>query len=147
MNVHLVGTHYDPYVGGTGPGDRLIAGAMSGTSADGVDVALVNVSGRGPSLSAKLLRHFHQPYPPDLRQAIFRIREAGSVELSALGRVGRELSLIYAKAVNEALATTGFRHPAFPSWPPSHGTGRRRGPAAPFVLYARYGGGPRPGRS
>jgi anhydro-N-acetylmuramic acid kinase len=99
----------DPFGGGAGPRDRLIAGAMSGTSADGVDVALVKVAGHGTNLTAKLLRHFHQPYPPDLRQAIFRIRETGSAQLSALARVGRDLSLVYAQAVNEALVKTGFR--------------------------------------
>src|SRR5687768_16539650 len=51
---------------------RLLAGAMSGTSADGVDVAIVRVAGRGAGMSASLVRHHHVPYNPELRQAIFR---------------------------------------------------------------------------
>ena len=58
-------------------GDRLIAGAMSGTSADGVDVAIVRVAGRGVDMTAGLLHHHHHPYDAGLRRAIFTVREAG----------------------------------------------------------------------
>ena len=37
--------------------EKLIVGIMSGTSADGVDAALVQVRGCGESLSWRLLRH------------------------------------------------------------------------------------------
>src|SRR5207302_2121529 len=42
----------DPDVSGA---QRLVMGAMSGTSADGVDAALVAVTGRGPAMSCRLL--------------------------------------------------------------------------------------------
>jgi anhydro-N-acetylmuramic acid kinase len=58
---------------------RLIAGAMSGTSADGVDVAIVRITGTGQSMSAELLRHHHLPYSADLRATIFAIREKPNV--------------------------------------------------------------------
>lgn len=82
---------------------RLIAGAMSGTSADGVDVALVQIQGRGLDMTARLLRHHHEPYPPQLQKAIFALRERGSAELRELARLAREVSLSYAAAVREAL--------------------------------------------
>src|SRR4051812_47885426 len=86
-------------------GQRLIAGAMSGTSADGVDVAIVAFDGRGLEMSAKLVHHHHIPYDPSLRQMIFSAREPGSkVELCSLAKMGREISLTYARAVNETLA-------------------------------------------
>src|SRR5687767_5921564 len=92
---------------GSGP-ERLVAGAMSGTSADGVDVAVVRVGGRGLGMSAALVRHHHVPYDPQLRQAIFHVRAGGTVEMSALARVGRDVSLAYARAVAEALAEAGL---------------------------------------
>jgi anhydro-N-acetylmuramic acid kinase len=82
---------------------RLIAGAMSGTSADGVDVAIVRITGSGLEMTANLIHHHHRAYDASLRQAIFDIRAGGIVTLSELARVGREISLTYATAVNEAL--------------------------------------------
>jgi anhydro-N-acetylmuramic acid kinase len=89
---------------------RLIAGAMSGTSADGVDVAVVRVGGQGPTdMSASLIRHHHRPYDAALRRAIFALRGGGQVALSELSRVGREISLVYAACVNEALVAAGVQ--------------------------------------
>jgi anhydro-N-acetylmuramic acid kinase len=84
--------------------ERLVAGAMSGTSADGVDVAIVSIAGRGLEMSAKLLHHGHQPYSDDLRRMVFAARQDGSIRLGDLAKIGREISLTYAKAVNESLA-------------------------------------------
>src|SRR3954469_9960071 len=88
-------------------GSRILAGAMSGTSADGVEVALVRVMGRGLDMSAELLVHHHRDYPPELRAGIFEFREdrVGKNVLPRLGKMGREISLCHALAVNEALAS------------------------------------------
>jgi anhydro-N-acetylmuramic acid kinase len=86
---------------------RLIAGAMSGTSADGVDVAIVRVTGRGVGTSAKLLHWGHRSYPAQLRGGIAEIRKAGGAKLAELAEIGREISLCYAAAVNEALVAAG----------------------------------------
>jgi anhydro-N-acetylmuramic acid kinase len=87
---------------------RLIAGAMSGTSADGVDVALVRISGVGLKMMARLVRWGHRAYPAELRRAIGRICAAGAVKLSELVEMGREISLCYAAAVNEVLVAAGL---------------------------------------
>src|SRR5438270_11722696 len=87
---------------------RVIAGAMSGTSADGVDVALVRIDGRGLDMSARLIHHHHLPYDSALRDAIFTSRNAGEVRLADLAAMGRGVSLAYARAVNEALLVAGM---------------------------------------
>src|SRR4051812_15579587 len=79
---------------------RLIAGAMSGTSGDGVDVAITSITGRGLDMQAKLVRHHHVPYDASLKKLLFAIRESGSTSLADLARLGREVSLTYARAVN-----------------------------------------------
>jgi anhydro-N-acetylmuramic acid kinase len=82
---------------------------MSGTSADGVDVALVAVEGHGLEMTARLLRHHHRPYPPELKREIFAFRGGdASVDLARLARLGRGISLVYAAAVNEALLVQGL---------------------------------------
>jgi anhydro-N-acetylmuramic acid kinase len=90
------------------PAPRIIAGAMSGTSADGVDVALVEVGGRGKSMTARLLHHHHRPYHPDLRQMIFSMRgesaEAAPPPLSTLAHCTHLVSVAYAAAACASLA-------------------------------------------
>ena len=82
---------------------RIVAGAMSGTSADGVDIALVEITGQGLGMTAKLLHHHARPYEAALRQRIFAVRGEGKVALAELAGMGREISLSYAMAVKEAL--------------------------------------------
>lgn len=77
---------------------------MSGTSADGVDVAVTRVRGRGLGMSAELLHHHHVAYDGPTRHAVFQIRESGQVELKRLAELGRLISLAYARGINEALA-------------------------------------------
>jgi anhydro-N-acetylmuramic acid kinase len=82
--------------------DRLIAGAMSGTSADGVDVAIVRIAGRGLAMTAQLLRHHHRPYDSHLRRRIFAVRQENAVSLAELASLARDISQCYAQAVNAA---------------------------------------------
>ena len=87
------------------PPPRLIAGAMSGTSADGVDVALTRVTGRGTDMRCELVHHHHRDYPAPLKQEIFAFRGGdAAVNLARLAQLGRDVSLAYAAAVNDALA-------------------------------------------
>src|SRR5690606_30781720 len=89
--------------------ERLIAGCMSGTSADGVDVALTRITGRGIAMRAELVRHHYRPYEPELRQLIARIRAEGRIDLADLAAVGRRVSLHYAEAVRHAMDELGVR--------------------------------------
>ena len=83
-------------------------GAMSGTSADGVDVAIVRVKGHGLAMTAELLFHRHQAYDAELRKAIFQLRESGQVDLASLANVGRLITLAYARAVGDILLATSI---------------------------------------
>jgi anhydro-N-acetylmuramic acid kinase len=89
-------------MGSSGP--RILAGAMSGTSADGVDVALVRIDGRGLEMKPQLLRHQHRGYDAELRASIFAARSGeGAIKLADLAQLARRISLTYATAVNESL--------------------------------------------
>lgn len=82
---------------------RLLIGAMSGTSADGVDVAMVRISGSGTTMRATLVGYVETPYPPELRHEIMRVRSGGTVELSALARLAQGVSQAYVKAIAQLL--------------------------------------------
>src|SRR5438309_11928818 len=83
--------------------NRILIGAMSGTSADGVDVAIVRVGGRGLEMTAQLLRHDHRPYDAQLKQAIFDLRDSGKADLRSLAKLGHDITLTYAAAISEAM--------------------------------------------
>lgn len=56
-----------------------IVGLMSGTSGDGVDAALVEVSGRGQTLKASTIAAQTLPYPRSLQRRIVAASSAGTV--------------------------------------------------------------------
>lgn len=85
------------------PNERLILGAMSGTSADGVDVALTHITGRGLEMQAKLLTHAYHAYSPELRKQILEMRQRGDVKLADLAEMGRQVTLAYVEACKLAL--------------------------------------------
>lgn len=80
----------------------IVAGVMSGTSADGIDVALVKIEGRGFNLRFELLGHRHQRYPKAVRDCILGSMNAGRASVADLSRLNFLLGELYAKAVHSA---------------------------------------------
>ena len=78
----------------TAPAIRVI-GMMSGTSADGIDAALVRIAGAPPAITAELEGHFHVAFPAYLRERILRPANGASTtaaEISELNfLLGEEL--------------------------------------------------------
>ena len=52
---------------------------MSGPSADGIDAVLAELSGTGRDTHASVKAHFHQRFPPALRDQIHRVSQRGTV--------------------------------------------------------------------
>jgi len=50
-----------------------VIGLMSGTSADGIDAALVRVADGADGLRAKFEKHHHVAFPLPVREAILRL--------------------------------------------------------------------------
>lgn len=73
-----------------------VLGMMSGTSADGIDVALVRISGAPAAISARLEGHHHVRFPARLRKAILDIAngtQTTAAEISQLNfRLGEEFA-------------------------------------------------------
>ncbi len=77
----------------------IVAGVMSGTSADGIDIALVQIVGRGPRASFKLLAHEAFRYPAVVRRHILATMNAPSASVADLARLNVRLGNLYADAV------------------------------------------------
>jgi anhydro-N-acetylmuramic acid kinase len=80
----------------------IVAGVMSGTSADGINVALVRIQGRGFRSRFELLAHYEFPYPVNVRRAVLATMNAGSASVANLSRLNFLLGELYADAVRAA---------------------------------------------
>ena len=81
----------------------IVAGVMSGTSADGINVALVRIQGRGFRSRFELLAHYEFPYPATVRRAILATMNAGRASVADISRLHFLLGELYAAAVRAAL--------------------------------------------
>ena len=113
------------------PQPALYLGLISGTSADGIDVALASFDAR-PRLHAALT----QGYPEHLRQRILTLAQGdGHIALDELGALDVEIAQNFAKAANALLARTGIAPTAVAALG-SHGQTVRHRPNAgvPYTL-------------
>jgi anhydro-N-acetylmuramic acid kinase len=86
----------------------IVAGIMSGTSADGINVALIQLVWRGrprprvsalPRLAFKFLAQAEYPYPKLVRQAVLEAMNAKQASVANLARLNFLLAELYAEAV------------------------------------------------
>lgn len=83
---------------------RTVAGLMSGTSVDAIDVAVVEIEGHAAETSVHQLAFESFPYPRDLRLAIFDQFKPSSSSSQEICHLDFVLGEIFAKAVLETLA-------------------------------------------
>ncbi len=84
----------------------LVAGVMSGTSADGIDVALVRITTGTKQPKLSFVAHEAFPYPAALRRAVLSAMNAEVISTAELARLNWRLGLEYAEAVK----ATASRH-------------------------------------
>jgi anhydro-N-acetylmuramic acid kinase len=82
----------------------IVAGVMSGTSADGIDVALVRVGDRRRppvrgTVRFQLLAYADFPYPKKVRRAVLAAMNASRASVADLARLNFLLAELYAEAV------------------------------------------------
>jgi anhydro-N-acetylmuramic acid kinase len=83
-----------------------VAGIMSGTSADGIDVALVRIEPRRQRAATSkitLLAHEGFRYPAALRSAVLGAMNAATTSTAELARLNWRLGIAYAEAVSATL--------------------------------------------
>ncbi len=85
---------------------------MSGTSADGVDVAICRVSPARDASSTprvKLLGHVGLSYPKAVRAAVLQAMDANAISVAELSRLNWRLGEIYADAIEKAQIRIGLK--------------------------------------
>jgi anhydro-N-acetylmuramic acid kinase len=80
----------------------IVLGLMSGTSADGIEAALVRISGVPPKLKSKLLGHASLSIPKPIRQKILQIAEGTPLPAAEISQLNFRLGHLFAEA---AIAT------------------------------------------
>lgn len=88
----------------------IVAGLMTGTSADALDVALVDFTtpddAPGDELTMELLDHREMAFPDDLGRDLLSLLEPGPVPLSLVADVDSRLGILSAEAIGQVLSET-----------------------------------------
>jgi len=81
---------------------HLCIGLMSGTSADSIDAALVDFSGKQPQLK----HYIELPLADNVRQQILTLMQPGDDEIEQLGRLDHQLGHAFAQAAQALLSAS-----------------------------------------
>ncbi len=80
---------------------RLVIGLMSGTSLDGVDVALVEISGGSIDTKIDLKGYLEYPFPDGLKELVLRNSAKETSNVEDICRLNFLIPQIYVDAINE----------------------------------------------
>ncbi|MEW7975313.1 MAG: anhydro-N-acetylmuramic acid kinase [Candidatus Thiodiazotropha endolucinida] len=113
------------------PNESVFVGLISGTSLDGVDAVVVDLSSNQPRLIASHV----EPYPTQLRTSLRTLCQPGSNEIDRMGELDKQVAVTFATACRAVLADTGIT-PQQVTAIGSHGQTIRHRPDAenPFTL-------------
>jgi anhydro-N-acetylmuramic acid kinase len=91
--------------GGCGGAPVRVIGLMSGTSADGVDAALVEIAEAAGRPAIRLVAHDTTPYPPGLRERLLAAASGGSTQ--EICHLNAYLGELFAEAASGIAARAG----------------------------------------
>lgn len=86
----------------------IIIGLMSGTSADGIDAAVVRLDGTPPSLKWDVLGHTHRSFIPELRAELFACFQPDSSSVDRLCRLNFSLGQVFGATALDAAHNAGL---------------------------------------
>jgi anhydro-N-acetylmuramic acid kinase len=121
--------------------ERRIVGLMSGTSLDGLDIALCRIAGHGPATRVTVEQWLTTPYTPAQREYLRGVVSVDTVSLAALTRLHGWLGELHGRMVLAALDGWGVR-PETVDAVASHGQTVFHAPAAQVAAPAPQGGAP-----
>lgn len=87
----------------------LVLGMISGTSADGIDVVIVEITGAPPALQWHLIKHYHTEFTPELRAEILACVRPEHGTVDRLCALNFRLGEAFARAALDAIAAAGLQ--------------------------------------
>ncbi|MDK2793637.1 MAG: anhydro-N-acetylmuramic acid kinase [Caldanaerobacter sp.] len=88
--------------------ERLVVGLMSGTSADGIDAALVKVKGRGLDTKVELLEFEKFPYEEEVQKKIFELFDPHTGTVEKICHMNFLLGELFAEATLKLIKKAGL---------------------------------------
>lgn len=86
---------------------RRIVGLMSGTSADGIDAALVDVTGSGPGCAITLRKFKTYPYPSGFRTFLLKNSDSKSARIGEIALCDTLVASFFSDAVRKLIRAAG----------------------------------------
>ncbi|MDF2791832.1 MAG: anhydro-N-acetylmuramic acid kinase [Neobacillus sp.] len=88
--------------------NKIVAGLMSGTSADGIDAALTCITGSGDQVKLEVLDFVTIPYSLTLKNKIFQAMESDQFNAAHISSLNFELGKVFAEAVQQLCKHAGY---------------------------------------
>ena len=88
---------------------KLIIGLMSGTSVDGIDAAIVEITGHGLETKVDLLAFETFPFPPSVPQCILALCQPDTGRVDDICEMNFYIGHLFAEAVKHILQKSGMR--------------------------------------
>ncbi len=88
---------------------RRVVGLMSGTSVDGIDSALVEITGDPMDGNVKLIAFENNPFPKEVKDMIISLFDTKHANVEQLGYMNVLLGELYAKAVFSVVHRAGLK--------------------------------------
>lgn len=89
---------------------RLILGLMSGTSFDGLDLALCRITGSGRDTAVELLHFDTVSYTPAFKEDLKSIFSRRDADLEKVCLLNNHVAIEHARIINETLAAWGIKN-------------------------------------
>ncbi len=86
---------------------RIVAGIMSGTSLDGIDCVIMQISRKQSAISWKMLAHVHKKFTAKLSNALRRNSDPATSRIDEINDLNQALAHHYADAVKRAGSKAG----------------------------------------